>query len=334
MVLIVLIIVAPALRRLSDRPPGDGKDPATYGFELGSAVIPRQAIVAAQLHRDLLEALVEPPVMDGTAVAMFNEEHRGKYLVSHDRVIGVRVGDQARAYPLLVLASHEIVNDRLGGLPIAVTYNPLCDSVAVFDRTVDGEAVEFGVSGLVYNSNLLMYDRRPEMAGESLWCQLQARAVTGPAAEAERRLTIIPAEVSHWGDWLSRHPTTTVLAPDEAALKSYKYQYTSYERYSLTDELLFPAGPLPAGSLPPKTPCVIVDAGEQRRVYPLSLIAERADASGAWMDTIGGRIFTFQHAADPDVARVSSDDGDPATVIYSFWFAWHAMHPGDEIAGF
>jgi hypothetical protein len=323
-VVILLITVGPALRRLSNRPPGDGKDPATYGFDLTPSLVPREEIVAAQLHRDLLEALVEPPVMDGQAVATFNEEHRGKYLVSHDRVVGVQVGDEARAYPLVVLASHEIVNDQLGGKLIAVTYNPLCDSAVVFDRTIGGEAVEFGVSGLVYNGNLLMYDRRPEMLGESLWCQLQARAVTGPAAAAGRVLSLIPAQLTHWGDWLSRHPGTTVLAPEEAALARYQPQYASYEGYFVSDELLFPVDPPPPATGPPaKTPCVIVFAGERRRVYPLSLIARRADASGDWWDAIAGRTFNFHHAADPDVVRVRCDDGSPAAV----------MHPADEIAG-
>ncbi|MDY7109852.1 MAG: DUF3179 domain-containing (seleno)protein [Planctomycetota bacterium] len=332
-VMVLLIVVAPALRRLSDRPPGDGKDPATYGFALSPSLIPREEIVAAQLHRDLLEALVQPPVMDGTAVAAFNEAHRGKYLVSHDRVIGVEIGEEARAYPLLVLASHEIVNDIVGGVPIAVTYNPLCDSVVVFDRTIGGEVLEFGVSGLVYNSNLLMYDRGPEIGGESLWSQLQGRAVTGPAAAAGRELTLIPAQVTHWGDWSSHHPDTTVLAVGEAELKRYKYQYSSYEGYFVGDELLFPVDvPLPADGPRPKTPCVIVFADEAQRIYPLSGIADRAGASGQWRDELNGEAFTFRHAADPDVVRVRSADGDPATVIYSFLFAWQAMHPGAELA--
>jgi hypothetical protein len=334
-VMILLIVAVPALRRLSDRPPGDGMDPATYGFALSPSLIPREQITAAQLHRDLLKALVQPPVMEGQTVAIFNEEHRGKYLVSHDRVIGVELGGEVRAYPLLVLASHEIVNDIVGGRPIAVTYNPLCDSVVVFDRTVAGEVLEFGVSGLVYNSNLLMYDRRPETGGESLWSQLEGRAVTGPAAAAARELALIPAELTHWGDWLSRQPDTTVLAPDEAELKSYKYQFSSYEGYFVTDELLFPVHPSPPADGPPaKTPCVIVFAGEERGVYPLSELADRAGESGQWTETVGGASFTFHHAPDPAVVRVTAGDGKPARVIYCFWFAWHATHPDARIMGF
>jgi len=334
-VVIIAVTVAPALRRLGDRPPGDGRNPAAYGFDLSTCLVPRDELVAAQLHRDLLQSLVDSPFVDGRSVARFNEDHRGKYLVSRDRVIGVQVGDKARAYPLLVLSSHEIVNDALGGRPIAVTYNPLCDSVVVFDRTVDGQVLSFGVSGLLYNSNLLMYDRRPDMRSESLWSQLEARAITGPAAESGRRLTVIPAELTHWEDWLSRHPDTTVLAPDEAALQRYRPQHSSYQGYFLTDGLMFAVEAAPSEhAFPPKTPCVVVRAAGGDRLYPLASIADRVDGTGVWTDAIDGEIFTFHHAPAPNVVRVTSGAGEEAAVvIYCFWFAWHAIHPDTEVGG-
>ena len=107
----------------------------------------------------------------------------GRFLVPGDLVIGLSLHGEARAYPLEILALHEVCNDTLGGEPILVTYQPLCDSAVVFERRVDGHTREFGVSGLLYNSNLLMYDRHPEQPqDESLWSQLQFRALAGPAA--------------------------------------------------------------------------------------------------------------------------------------------------------
>ena len=115
-------------------------------------------------------------------VPRINKAQRGKFLVPRDDVIGVVVNGQARAYPVRFMIWHEIVNDTLGGVPIAVTYNFLTDSVAVFERTIGDEVHTFGESGLVYRSNLVLYDRRPGQRGESLWSQMGERAIAGPAS--------------------------------------------------------------------------------------------------------------------------------------------------------
>ena len=103
-----------------------------------------------------------------------------------------------RAYPLRVLVWHEVVNDTVSGLPILVTYNPLSEGIAVFDRRVAGRTLSFGVSGLLYQSNLLMYDRDGTRGAESLWSQLQARAVSGPAAGAGQTLELVPFALARW----------------------------------------------------------------------------------------------------------------------------------------
>ena len=163
---------------------GEAGDLASYGFDVTTCLIPQDQIVTGALKKDALLALVDPPVIDGDKIPDLNAQLYGKYLVPSDRVIGVEINGESRAYPLLVLNCHEIVNDTLGGVAIAVTYNPLCDSIVVFEREVAGETLEFGVSGLLYNSNLMMFDRRPDAQGESLWSQLLGRAVAGPAAES------------------------------------------------------------------------------------------------------------------------------------------------------
>jgi hypothetical protein len=336
-VLIVVVTVLPAVRRHRDRPPGDGRDPATYGFDLGHALVDVDDIAAGQLHRDLIGALVDPPTMAGSEVTAFNREIRGKYLVPGDLVIGVEVNGAARAYPLLVLALHEMVNDTLGGRPIGVSYNPLCDSVIVFDRDgagpTDGPPVEFGVSGLLLDSNLLLYDRRADGAPESLWSQLQRRAVTGPAAAEGRTLTLRPAELTQWGDWLRRHPETTVLAPDLDRIKQYKG--TSYATYFRSDELLFPVDPMPpADGLAPKTPCVVVFAGDERRLYPVPLVLERTRAGReTWTDTLGGSALEFHVLQDPVTVRVTAgDEAAPPIVVPALWFAWHTVDPDVDVA--
>jgi len=331
-VVIIVVTVRPALERARNRPPGDGSDPATYGFTLVPCLIPRDEIVAGQLHRDIQGIISDPVTMPAASVLDFNAERRGKYVVPTDRVVGVTIGDESRAYPLSILNLHEVVNDRLGGIPIAVTYNPLCDSVVVIDRRSEtpGVVPEFGISGLLYNSNLILYDRQVESGTESLWSQLLGRAVTGPAAAAGRELRMLPSELVQWGDWLERHPDGTVIVPDEARFKHY--QETSYRPYFVTPELLFPVRPeVPADGLGAKARCVVVlpDDGEPL-VYPVPFIAARADDGGVWKDG----ALTFHYTQQPDVVRVTTGpDEAPVLVVPCLWFAWYAMHPGSRPIG-
>ncbi len=245
--------VIEVLSSRGERAVGDGKNPATYGFDLSSSTVPAEEIVASGLPKDGIRAIQDPSILTGEQVDA--QSRREKLLVSGDRVIGVVVGDQARAYPIRILNWHEIVNDTLDGRPIAVTYSPLCDAAVAFDRRVGGEVLRFGVSGLLYNSNLLMYDRRPDRGGESLWSQLAFRAIAGPAAG--RPLDLLPIALISWGDWRKLHPGTTVLAPLPGMMDQYKAD--AYGSYFGTPKLRFPVRPLPPpDGLAPKTPIFAV----------------------------------------------------------------------------
>lgn len=317
---------------------GDGRRVASYRFDLSPCLVPPDEIVAAGMRKDALAALVDPPVIPGTEVALINARERGKYLVSTDRVIGVTRNGESRAYPLQIMNCHEIVNDTLGGVEIAVTYNPLCDSVVVLERKVGGvggeggDTLEFGVSGLLYNSNLLMYDRRPEAVGESLWSQLQARAIAGPAAEARTSLRRIEVSLVSWADWFEGHPDTTVLKRDPRMIKRYQQVRGPYESYFISRHLKFPVNPPPpAGGLEAKQRVVVVESGGERAVYALDWIAKHADSSGTWTDTLGGVPLVFEYQAHPQTVLVRPSAGDSEiSVTYAFWFAWHAMYP-DEV---
>jgi hypothetical protein len=311
---------------------GDGRNVETYGFDLEPCLVAREQIVAAGMRKDALRSLVGPPVIGGREVARINAEQRGKFLVSTDRVIGVTVNGLSRAYPLLILNCHEIVNDTLGGVAIAVTYNPPCDSAVAFERTVGGETLEFGVSGLLYNSNLLMYDRRPSGHAESLWSQLLGRAIAGPAAAEGLRLPVLDAALVGWADWLDAHPETTVVDRDPKMIKRYKQ--TNYDGYFRSPRLRFPVSPLPPEPGPrAKDRVVVVTTGEARAVYPLAGIARRADGDGSFQTTLEGAGVRFRYRADPQTVLVTAEPGGAAIkTIHSFWFAWHAIHPDDPLA--
>jgi len=327
--------VIPAAFRFAERGPGDAQTIESYGFDLSTCLVPRELIVPGYLHRDLVNALVDADHMPGADMAMYNEQIRGDYLLPGDRVLGVAIGGEARAYPVTVLNCHEIVNDTLAGTPIAVTYNPLCDSAAVFDRRVNGRVVEFGVSGLLYQSNLLMYDRTPG-GGESLWSQLQARAVAGPAAAQGSALRPLAVDVTSWSEWLARRPETTVILRRPDMIRRYKE--TNYTGYFRASRLMFPVDgsltpPEMIDGLQPKSRIVMVSAGGKRRVHPIDAGERGAEETAVIEDVVGGvpvRIETSGPLDRPGVV-VLADDARQAEleVIHSFWFAWHALRPDD-----
>ncbi len=290
-----------------------GENAADYEFDLTAALIPSDRIVPSGLPRDGIPTLDAPATMSVAEVDAFNQEHRGKYLVSSDRVIGITIGGEARAYPIRVMNWHEIVNDTIGGVPIAVTFSPLCDSVVVFDRRVDGEIIEFGVSGLLFNSNLLMHDR----AG-SLWSQLQGRAIAGPAAVAGRRLMVLPASLTRWDHWIDRHPDTAVVRPDP--LRFERYRRNPYGSYLATGKLRFPVDPLPPDdSRELMSPILVVQGAA-----PVQL--DRPDELERLQRSAASHSITVV-AAEPTPSILVAADS-PGTV-YSRWFAWYAQNSDD-----
>lgn len=313
---------------------GDGQHVESYGFDLTPLLVPREQLVAAGFPKDGLPIMESPQALTLAGAeelgAQMREQHLGKFMVDTQRVLGVSLNGEHRAYPLKILTWHEVINDELGGIPIAVTFNPLCYSAVVFDRRSGEEVLDFGVSGLLYNSNLVMYDRRPESKGESLWSQLEFRAIAGPAAERRATLRVLPCELTLWRDWTAQHPATTVLAPDQARLKLYK---RTYGEYYGTDEIRFPVAPLPPYDRPYKTPIVAVRASDGWHVFTWEQVIAQAGPDGVWETEVSGQPIRwhYQHEpalrADPTAVWMEPIAGPPPPVVYSFWFAWYATHP-------
>jgi hypothetical protein len=154
-------------------------------------------------------------------------------LEDSDLVIGVNINGDIRAYPLQILVWHEIVNDNVGGVPVAVTYCPLCFTNQVFNRTLeDGRVVEFGTSGKLYNSNLVMYDR----TSKSLWSQALAQSIVGKYAGV--KLERIPFDVAYWKEWKELYPESRVLSRDTGS--SRPYGVDPYGDYYTNPDVLFP----------------------------------------------------------------------------------------------
>ena len=227
-------------------------------FDLSNATIPTDQIRAGGPPKDGIPALTDPTMVPAD---------RAGYLRPDDRVIGYAADGEARAYPLRVLNYHEIVNDRVAGTPIAVTYCPLCDSAAIFDRRTPVGLREFGVSGLLYNSNVLMYDRGGQP--ESLWSQVLGAGVSGPAAG--KRLTALPVELTTWRDWSERYPQTSVLSAETGHPRDYRSN--PYDGYLTSPGVMFPVTST-SDRLPAKQLVLGVWVGDTSKAYPLSAFGE------------------------------------------------------------
>jgi len=301
-------------------------DPVFSGFDLAKTLVPSDLIVTA-MARDGVRVLSEPATIDPAEVDHRNQEERGKLLVPNDRVIGVTLGGEARAYPLRLMRWHEVVNDVVGGEPIAVTYSPLCDSVVVFSREVDGEVVELGVSGLLYNSNTLLYDRNLDPAASALWTQLDGRAVAGPDPANQPPLPLRVASLTTWAAWRELHPSTRVLEPQPDLGRIYRRD--PYHSYFGSDLLRFPVAPLPpASDLRLKDRVVAVTVDGRNEVFALRQLAEAAgaDAGEAEVEVEGIRL-RLRFRLYPGVVEVESlTETDRLTAVrHAFWFAWYAL---------
>lgn len=154
-------------------------------------------------------------------------------LEDSELVLGLNINGDIRAYPLQILVWHEIVNDKVGGVPVAVTYCPLCFTNQVFNRTLEnGQILEFGTSGKLYNSNLVMYDRTTK----SLWSQAMSQGIVGKLSGI--KLERLPFDVAYWKEWKQLFPDSKVLSTDTGSARPYGAD--PYGDYYTNGEVLFP----------------------------------------------------------------------------------------------
>jgi len=169
------------------------------GFDLEDALVPVDMIQSGGPPRDGIPALSRP---------RFVSAKEADFLEQTDRVLGITLNGVSRAYPIKILNFHEIVNDRFSDASVVVTFCPLCGTGIVFRGSIEGVDHSFGVSGLLYNSDVLLYDQQTE----SLWSQIGGRAISGPRKGTP--LERLPVTHTTWEDWLGRHPDTRVLSID------------------------------------------------------------------------------------------------------------------------
>ena len=244
-------------------------------------------------------------------------------------VISIETGGDARAYPLRILTRHEIVNDRLGVVPIAVTYCPLCNSAVVFDRRLNGRVLDFGTTGKLRNSDLVMYDRQTE----SWWQQFVGEAIVGQMTG--QQLRVLPSRVESISRFRERFPEGKVLRPLTRPTGFYENPYVSYD--SRDRPYPFFKGDLPEGIEPMAR---VVAVGEN--AWTLRSIArrKRIEEDGlilSWTSGQNSALDSADIARGRDVGNVvvqrSTKNGlEDVPYDVTFAFAFHAFRPSAPIA--
>ncbi len=248
---------------------------SSWGTNWALHTIDYSEILSGGPPRDGIPSIDDPQFITPDAAS--------EWLADNEPVIFLERNGDVRAYPLQVLIWHEIVNDTVGDVPVAVTFCPLCNSALVFERRLDGDVVEFGTSGLLRNSDLIMYDRTTE----SLWQQFTGNAIVGDAVGT--RLTFIPSSLISFADYRAAHPDGKVLSRETGFNRSYgENPYVGYDTID-QNPFLFTA-PLDE-RLPPMARVVTVALDKVDVAYPLDILAE----AGVINDTQGGQDLAIFH---------------------------------------
>lgn len=249
-------------------------------------------------------------------------------LAPTEPVIALALGGEARAYPLRILTWHEIVNDTLAGLPVAVTYCPLCNAAIAFERRVDGRELVFGTTGKLRHSDLVMYDRQTE----SWWQQYSGTAIVG--ALTGQQLTMLPVRIEAFERFRQRFPDGQVLVPNEPGLRPYGANpYVGYDGARLP--FLYD-GSLPQGIAPMAYVVVVGDDA-----WPLDVLrAQGRIAAGdlelSWEPGQNSALDQRLIAEGRDIGNVivrRRIDGGFADIPHhvTFAFVFHAFQPDGRL---
>jgi uncharacterized protein DUF3179 len=313
LLLATAVIGATALGGASSRaeeaapPPAPAAAPEIGGFALQGLRVPAEHILSGGPKRD------DIPSVDAPRFASLEE---ATWVLAENPVIGVSLEGESHVYPVHIVERHQVVNDVLAGRPIVVSYDPLAGSPRAYERSLEGRVLEFGVAGLLYNANFLLYDR----ATQSLWCQIRGDAVAGPLAG--RVLRRIDARQETLASWLERHPDSRVLAPPS---ESIDYRYSPFTSYWLSNRIPSRVDAEDRRFHAKEVVLGVVREGKAR-AYLGSLVTA---AGGSLDDEFQGRKLHVAYSTRDAVFRYQIPADVEVTEAY--WFAWKAFHPDTEV---
>ena len=319
----------------------------------GDWLIPKDQIFDGGPGKDGIPALTNPDLTGATGAT---------YLADADLVIGVKIGNEVRAYPHPVLDWHEIINDDVNGTQFSITYCPLTGSGIAWNRLINGTPTTFGVSGLLYNTNLIPYDR----ATNSNWSQMKLQCVNGPLSGTI--ISTYQIVETTWATWKEMYPQTKVVSSNTGYSRQYG-QYP-YGNYRTTSSLLFPISNDDT-RLPRKERVHGVIVGDKTKVYRINTFSDDIETVNDTFNSVSlvavgssgknfiviykrqlgdGTVLTFSPVQSVlPVAMVDNEgtrwdvfgkavDGpragsklEPMRSYTAYWFAWGAFFPDAEI---
>ncbi|MEL6700106.1 MAG: DUF3179 domain-containing protein [Pseudomonadota bacterium] len=264
-----------------------------------------------------------PAINDPQFIRVADEDRIG----GREPVITLEVaGEVPRAYPIRYLTWHEIVNDEVGGVPVAVTFCPLCNSGITFDRRVDGQTLTFGVSGKLRNSDMVMYDRETQ----SWWQQAIGEGIVGDMTGVE--LTTLPTWMESWDEFTTRNPDGVVMAQPTGFNRPYGAN--PYVNYDSSARPFLYSGENPPHDIPPLVR--VVRVGD--RAWPLTRLADEGEITEAgvritWAAGQASALDARRIAEAKDVGTVRVFDAATGANLphdVMFAFAYHAFWPDGE----
>jgi hypothetical protein len=226
----------------------------------------------------------------------------------------------SKAYLIRILNWHEIVNDRFGREPVVVSYCPLCGTGIAYSAFIDGAVRSFGTSGLLYNSDLLLYDRE----SESLWSQIEGMAISGPLKG--ERLRALGVFHTTWSEWQKLHPNSLVLSTNTGSRRDYARD--PYDGYQESEALYFPVKHRDR-RYHPKERVIGIELNGIFKAYPFT---ELGRVKGRVLkDRIGGTEIEVRFNLPPRSGQIFDSEGTELPSVNSFWFAWVAFHPDTAV---
>lgn len=281
------------------------------GFDLSDSLISEDDIWRGGVAPDDIAAIDEPK---------FIPPDEAEFLEDHDRVLGISRNGVVKAYPIQILDHHEVVNDRFDDEAILVSYCPLCNTGMAFAVQAADTHFTFGVSGLLYNSDVLFFDRQTH----SLWSQMMGQAISGPLKGV--KMPAVPASHTTWREWRTRYPDTEVLSRKTGYRRSYGQQ--AYKDYRRSGTLMYPVA-AKNRSYSNKELTLGIAIGGSSKAYPFRELLKVAGNS--MPDNIGGESVTIEWSIEDQSARVLNDEGEELASVTAYWFAWFAFHPDTDI---
>ncbi|MCU0904287.1 MAG: DUF3179 domain-containing protein [Tabrizicola sp.] len=276
---------------------------------------------------DLTEILSGGPPKDGIPAVddpTFLPAREDTLIDDREPVLTLELGDDVRAYPIRYLMWHEIANDTVGGVPVAVTFCPLCNTAMVFDRRVADQVLDFGVSGKLRASDMVMYDRQTE----SWWQQALGQGIVGEMTGMQ--LTQLPAVMESWAQFRARHPDGLVMAQPAFPRQ---YGVNPYAGYDSLDRPFLYDGEDPPHGISPLARVVRVGT----RAWPLERLrkaglVKEAGVILTWEEGQASALDSGDIAQGQEVGTVRVTDAQGRAVVHDmpFAFAFHAFHPTGE----